>query len=223
MKHAAFQIAIDGPVGAGKSSVGRLLARRLGCRFLDTGLTYRAVALAAIDRNIALGDDPALGNLAANLDLAVSAGADGEPKIVVDGKDVTSQLASEKVSRAASLVSAVPEVRRHMVAAQRKIAASGRIVMVGRDIGTVVLPAADLKVFLTASPETRARRRYDELVSSGEPASYDEILGSLRDRDRRDTERGTSPLRAAKDAHIFDTGNLGLEEVVIALEKLAEG
>ncbi|MBI4306858.1 MAG: (d)CMP kinase [Chloroflexi bacterium] len=222
-RQGVFQIAIDGPVGAGKTSVGRLLARRLGCRFLDTGLTYRAVALAALDREIDLKDSAALGSLAATMRLAVGGDPDGESKILVDGKDVSARLKSESVSDAASLVSAVQEVRRHMVAAQRRIAASESIVMVGRDIGTVVLPDADLKIFLTATPETRARRRYDELVGRGEAASYDEILASLRGRDRRDSERDASPLRAARGAHVVKTDNMELEEVVSAIEKLAGG
>ncbi|MBI4220691.1 MAG: (d)CMP kinase [Chloroflexi bacterium] len=217
----AIRIAIDGPVGAGKTSAGRLLAKRLGCRFLDTGLTYRAVALCALERKIDPGDSKALAALAATINISVAGRPDGESRILVDGKDVTSRLNSERVSDAASRVSAVPEVRTHMVEAQRRIAASESIVMVGRDIGTVVLPDADLKVFLTAGPETRARRRYEELAGRGETASYDEILESLRERDRRDMEREASPLRAAKGAHMLNTDALTLEEVASAIQNLA--
>lgn len=221
MNNRSLQIAIDGPVGAGKTSVGRMLARRLGIRFLDTGLTYRAVTLAAIDRGISADDSEAVGRLAAEVRLELAPAPDGESRVLLDGKDITDRLRTPDVDRFVSAVSAMPAVRRRMVDVQRAIASSASIVMVGRDIGTVVLPDADLKVYLTASDETRARRRYDELRAQGEGAEYQAVLDALRRRDRIDSQREASPLRPADDARIVDTDSLGLEEVVSTIERMA--
>jgi cytidylate kinase len=223
MNYVSLQIAIDGPVGAGKTSVGRLLARRLGARFLDTGLTYRALTLAAIDRGIPTDDVEEVGRLASELRLEVVSTTDGESRVIVDGKDVTDRLRTPEVDRFVSAVSALPAVRRRMVDVQRAIAGTASIVMVGRDIGTVVLPDARLKIYLTASDATRARRRYEELLAQGAQAEYEAVLKALRHRDRIDSQREASPLRPAKDARIVDTDRLGLQEVVSTIERMATG
>ncbi|MBI4220514.1 MAG: (d)CMP kinase [Chloroflexi bacterium] len=223
MRNDSLQIAIDGPVGAGKTSVGRLLARRLGARFLDTGLTYRAVTLVAIDRGISPDDAEAIGRLAAEVRLEVASQPDGESRVLADGKDVTDRLRTPEVDRFVSAVSAMPAVRSRMVDVQRAIASTASIVMVGRDIGTVVLPGARLKVYLTASDETRARRRYEELRAQGTQVDYESVLKALRRRDRIDSGREASPLRPARDARIVNTDRLGLEEVVSTIERMAAG
>lgn len=215
-----IQIAIDGPVGAGKTTVGRRLARTLGIRFLDTGLTYRAVTHECLARRIDPADAAEVGSVAAGLELSVEMSETGDTVVKVDGKDVTDQLRSPDIDRTVSAVSAIPSVRQHMVRAQRAIASSSAIVMVGRDIGTVVLPDAQLKIFLTASDATRARRRHAELAAQGSEITYAAVLEALRRRDRIDSERETSPLKPARDARIVDTDNMSLEEVVESIVSL---
>lgn len=212
-----IQIAIDGPVGAGKTTVGRRLARILGVRFLDTGLTYRAVTRACLAQGIDPSDATAVSKVAGSMQLSVGISSTGDPVVIADGKDVTRELRSAEIDGAVSVVSAIPAVRHHMVRAQRAIARSSAIVMVGRDIGTVVLPDAGLKVFLTASDATRARRRHAELTAQGSEISYEAVLEALRRRDRIDSERETSPLKPARDARIVDTDNMSLDEVVNAI------
>lgn len=216
-----LRIAIDGPVGAGKTSVGRLVARRLGIRFLDTGLTYRALAFVAVQRGVPVEDPDAVRRVAAQAEIDIANGADGEPRVLVDGEDVTDGLRSAEVDRLVSVVAAMPEVRTRMVEVQRRIAAASSIVMVGRDIGTVVLPDADLKIYLTAGDETRARRRYDELRSAGTSTTYEGVLDALRRRDRIDSQREASPLRAAEGAKTIATDNMTLQEVVSTIADMA--
>ncbi len=206
------KIAIDGPVASGKTVVGRLIAQRLGCRFLDTGIMYRAVTLVALNRGVELGDDEALTALATSLEMRLVPGEAGD-RLLVDGEDVTDFLREPDVDRGVSQVSAVSGVRSALVEQQRAIAREGSIVMLGRDIGTVVLPKADMKVFLTASVEVRARRRYHELLENGSDISYDQVASDLERRDRIDSERAASPLRPADDATQIDTDNLGVEEI----------
>ncbi len=214
-------IALDGPVAAGKTAVGKLLAQRLGYRFLDTGSMYRAVTLLALRQGVKLEDRP-LAELAkrAKIDVSVQG-----PSTVIKagGKDITGALRLPEVEQAVSIVSRVPEVRSELVRKQREIAEGGRLVMAGRDIGTVVLPDAGLKVFLTASVDERARRRYVELKEMGRRTTYEEVLAGLRERDKLDSERAHSPLRPAEDARIIDTDGLTLEQVVDKLLALAEG
>lgn len=205
-------IAIDGPVAAGKTAVGKALAQRLGWRFLDTGAMYRAVAWAALQRNISPDDADALTALASSLQVDLANGPD--PRWLVDGRDVTQELRSPQVEAIVSQVSAVPGVRRAMVARQRALAAGGNIIVAGRDIGTVVLPDAPLKVFLLASVETRARRRWLEVQNAGTPPTLEEVRRSLEERDRRDSSRSLSPLRPAPDAVLLDTDPYTIEEVV---------
>jgi cytidylate kinase len=207
----ADAIAIDGPVASGKSAVGRQVARRLGYRFIDTGMMYRALTWLALEREADLHDEAALTRLAEAASMRV------EPdtgRIMVDGADVTGRLRSAEVGEAVSLVSRVAGVRKAMVALQRELARGGGIVMAGRDIGTVVLPDAPVKVYLDASPDERVRRRHQELLAAGPGVSADAVREELALRDAIDSERTVSPLRPAKDAVIIDTSHLSLEQVV---------
>jgi cytidylate kinase len=204
-------IAIDGPAGAGKSSVARGVAARLGFTFLDSGAMYRCVALAALGAGIDPDDGAAVAALAERLEIAF----DGE-RVLLGGRDVSADIRTPGVSAAASRVSVHPGVRAAMVARQRSLIESGRYVAEGRDIGTMVSPEAPLKVFVTASDEERARRR---AAQSGE--DYEAVLAAQRDRDARDTEREHGALRAAEDAVVLDTTGLGLDEVVDRVVALA--
>lgn len=207
-------IAIDGPVAAGKTSVGALVARRLGYRFLDTGTMYRAVTWAALQRKVDLEDEQALGRLAEGLRLELPGEAAEQAVIEVDGRPLGPELRRSEVEAAVSIVSRYPRVRQALVARQREIARTGRIVMVGRDIGTVVLPEAPLKIYLDATPQERARRRQRELAQQGQAADEGTILRELLRRDELDSQRAVSPLRPAADARIMETQDLTLEEVV---------
>jgi cytidylate kinase len=219
-----LRIAVDGSAASGKSTVGRRLAERLGYVFLDTGVMYRAVTWAALDRGIDLNDEAALGNLARTLGIEVSLGSDGqETRIALDGADVTDRLRSQAVEDSVSIVSRVAGVRDALVARQREIAARQPIVMAGRDIGTVVLPEADLKVYLDASIEERARRRYADFLASGHEVSEEIVLEDIRRRDRIDSEREVSPLKPADDAVIIGTDGLTLDEVMAKVIALVEG
>lgn len=206
-------VAIDGPAASGKSVIGREVARRLGVRFLDTGVMYRAVTWASIQVEIDPGREHELTSLAACSEIRlISVG--GEDRLLLDGDDITDRLRFPEVDAAVSAVSAVSGVRRALVAQQRAIASDGPIVMCGRDIGTVVLPDACVKVFLTATVEVRARRRADEKASN---ADYERILDEMMRRDRLDSEREDSPLRPAQDAITIPTDNMTIEEVVQAI------
>jgi cytidylate kinase len=206
-------IAIDGPAGAGKSTVGRALARRLGLDYLDTGAMYRAVALAALRRGIPVADDPAVAALARALELSVS-----EHAVVVDGADATLDIRSREVTEAVSAVAANTPVREELRARQRQWADDhGGGVIEGRDIGTVVFPDAVLKLFVTASPHVRAERRVAELGGD-----VDDVAASITERDRRDMSRADGPLRAAEGAAVVDTTGLTVDEVVERILELLE-
>ena len=214
-------IAIDGPVASGKTAVGRLVARRLDMRFLDTGSMYRAVTRVALDAGVDLDDGDALTALAERLDLRVSVAA-GSDRLTADGADVTDGLRTPDVERGVSLVSRVPGVRRSLVAQQRRIAADGPIVMAGRDIGTVVLTDAPVKVYLDASARVRAKRRRSDPEDAGSEADERQVLESLIRRDKIDSERADSPLRPADGAIIVDTDDLGIEQVADKIVSLVE-
>ncbi len=216
-----FSIAIDGPAGAGKSSVAKALAKALDAMYLDTGAMYRAFGLALLRMGVDVTDPAAVAAHAGNTDISVDY-VDGGQRIYIGGEDVTGAIRSPEVSAAASLTSAVPEVREEMVALQRRIAEGHNVIMDGRDIGTVVLPNATLKVYLTASAEERARRRCRELEEKGAPQPYEQVLREIEERDWRDTHREASPLKAAEDAVIVDTSDMSLDESVSALRALAE-
>ncbi len=213
-----MKIAIDGPVGSGKSTAGLRLAKRLGFAYLDTGLMYRAAALAS------LGEEgrPAVIRRVNSVRIEAHADGAGPAIITLDGREAGHLLHSSGVEARVSYVSAIAEVRVRLVEAQRHFAGSGSVVMVGRDIGTTVLPCADLKVYLTASAETRAGRRYDEKVGKGEAVQYEDVLAGLRRRDDMDMGREESPLRPAGDARVLETDRMTLAQVVDSLAALVE-
>ncbi len=212
-------IAVDGPVASGKTTVGRLLALKLGYRFLDTGVMYRAITWAALEAGVSPKDSQPLVTLAREQKMEVAFQQNGQAVVLVDGRDVATHLRETRVEESVSLVSLVPGVRDILVALQRGLAEDGRMVMAGRDIGTVVLPDAPLKVFLTASVAERARRRHAELQASGRSVSYQEVLEELAKRDKLDSERKVAPLRPATDAHVVNTDGLTIE---VAVERILD-
>jgi cytidylate kinase len=207
-------IAIDGPAGAGKSTAARLLAERLGYVLIDTGALYRAVALVAKERGIDWSDGPALGAIARSLQFRFGPVGTGRPPLFVDGVDRSDEIRREDVSQGASRVSAHPEVREALLGVQRRMGAEGGVVMEGRDIGTVVFPDADVKIFLTASVDARTARRHGELLARGVHLDVDSVRREIEERDERDTNRAVAPLRRADDAVLLDTSALDLPEVV---------
>jgi len=215
-------IAIDGPVASGKTAVGLSLARRLGYRVVDTGMMYRAITWLALNRGLDLEDEDALVALAeaANIELG-QPGSNGSPTLKINGIDVTGELREPEVDRNVSLVSRVPGVRRAMVRRQRRLAAEGRLIMLGRDIGTVVLPDAPLKIYLDASAPVRAERRHKELAEAGIERPESEILAELEARDKMDRERHASPLKPADGAITIDTDALSLEDVIERVHEAA--
>ncbi len=214
-------VAIDGPAGAGKSSAARLLAQRLGFVLVDTGALYRGVALAAHERGIDWEDGLSLGQLVDRLDLAFVNKSDGSTALTIDGADRSGDIRTPLISTGASRVSRHPEVRRALLSLQRRLGRDGGVVLEGRDIGTEVFPDAEVKVFLTASDEARAKRRFDELRAAGHEVALAQVLDDIRARDKADSERDVSPMRAADDAVLLDTSDMGLCEVLEQLEALA--
>ena len=207
-------IAIDGPSGAGKSTLGKMLAKNLGLLYLDTGAMYRAVGLAVLRDGVSFEDKLKIAKIAADAKIELV----GEPeslRIFLNGADVSAEIRTNEVGQAASIVSAVSEVRKILVRHQREIgqAAPRGCVLDGRDIGTVVFPRADAKFFLTAKPEARARRRYEEDLAKGRDAAYEQTLAEINQRDERDVSRDDSPLSIADDAMVIDTSELDLSEV----------
>lgn len=213
-------IAIDGPAGSGKSTVGQRLAAQLGYLYFDTGVMYRAVTREALRRGVSIDDEAAVTALAGRLKIDVTPPTvdDGRQyTVLVGGRDATWELRAPEVDAHVSPVSAYPGVRSAMTELQRQIGLRGRVVMVGRDIGTVVLPDADLKVYLDASVEVRARRRHQECLERGETRPFEEILAGLRERDRIDSTRDVAPLRPADDAVRLDTSAMSVNQVVARL------
>jgi len=219
---SSVTIAIDGPAGTGKSSVSKGIARALGARYLDTGAMYRLMTLHMLRVGVDVSDADAIA--AASTDVPLSVGYDPDlDHSYLGGEDVSSQIRGDEVTGAVSAVSAVPAVRRQLVQLQRELAAGqDSVVVEGRDIGTVVLPEADLKFFLTASAETRARRRNNQNIASGLGDDYDAVLTDVQRRDYLDSTRAVSPLRAADDAIIVDTSDMTEDEVVAHLVKVVE-
>lgn len=214
-------IAIDGPAGTGKSSVSRGLARALNARYLNTGAMYRVVTLAVLRSGIDPTDVDAVAAFAPTVDLAVGFDPD-EDSAFLAGEDVSVEIRGDAVTKAVSAVSAVPAVRTLLVQRQRELSEGGTVVVEGRDIGTVVLPRADLKVFLTASPEERARRRNDQNVEAGLPDEYEAVLADVRRRDHLDSTRAVSPLRAADDAILVDSSDWTQTQTIAHLIELVE-
>jgi cytidylate kinase len=214
-------VAIDGPVAVGKSSVGSLLAKRLGYVFFDTGMMYRAFTWKVIKSGISMKDEQTICQLASTtkFDFVPLRGWHLSP--IIDDEDVSSKLLSPEVEARVSLVSKIAKVRQTLVLEQRKLAKRGKVVMAGRDISTVVLPWAELKIFLTASTEERARRRYAELLERGQNSSLESVLADLNKRDEMDINRSISPLKPAEDAVIINTENFTLEQVVDKIYTLA--
>jgi cytidylate kinase len=211
-------VAIDGPAGAGKSTIARRLARHFGLLNLETGAMYRAFALKALRAHAPLEDSHALEELAGETDIRLESGGE-ENCVLLDGEDVTGQIRNPTVTDAASKVSVFPAIRAWMVRLQQQLGAEGGVVMEGRDIGTVVFPQAEAKIFLDAAPEVRGMRRYDQL--GPEPAQQPEqVIRELRERDRRDRNRADSPLKPAPDAVILDSTNMTLEQAVTAAEEI---
>ncbi len=220
-----FVVAIDGPAGAGKSTASRRVAERLGFALVDTGAIYRAVALAASRAGVAYDHDRGLAGILPGLEVRFAPGPGGAQRVLLGGEDVSEAIRTPRMSLGASAVSARPGVRLALLGLQRRLALAGGspgAVLEGRDIGTVVFPDADLKVFLTASDEVRARRRFEELRGRGDRSTLEQVLAEQRRRDRDDSERSLSPLQPAADAVVLDTSDLSLDEVVGRIAAEAE-
>jgi cytidylate kinase len=213
-------IALDGPSGAGKSTLGRMIARELNLLYLDTGAMYRAASLAVIEAGVSLTDNEAIAEVVARADINL----EGDPdslQVRLNGRDVSSEIRTEEVSHSSSVISVIPEVRRILVNRQREMGRrGGGVVLDGRDIGTVVFPQADIKFFLTAAPEARAQRRYEEDRLKARDATFESTLADINTRDRRDSARDDSPLRIADDAVVIDSTELSIEEVFERMVKV---
>ena len=215
----SFAIAIDGPAGAGKSTIARRLASLLGLIYVDTGALYRAIGLHTLRKGVDIHDTEGVIGLLPEITVDIQyVGA--EQHVFLNGEDVNGLIRTEPVSMAASAVSAIPEVRTFLLETQRRLAREYSVVMDGRDIGTVILPDAECKIFLTASPEVRARRRYDELVAKGVKAVYEDVLADLKRRDWDDSHRETAPLKLAEDGIEVDTSGLELEQAIAMVKEV---
>ncbi|MBE6973570.1 MAG: (d)CMP kinase [Ruminococcaceae bacterium] len=212
-----ISIAIDGPSGAGKSTLARKAAATLGYLYVDTGAIYRTVALSAVRRGIDPADAAGLVPTLSELDIRLEYGQDGLQHMYLNGEDVSQAIRVHEISQHASTVSAIPEVRAFLLDLQQDLARKNNVIMDGRDIGTVVLPDADVKIFLTASPESRAQRRHLELQQRGQDADFDTVLRDIIKRDEQDTNRPIAPLRQAEDAVLVDTTHLDLEQSLQAI------
>lgn len=218
-------VAIDGPGGAGKSTVAAEAARRIGGLYFDTGVVYRALALVALENGVALDDEAELARLARELRIRVTPPSQQDGRLYdvwLDGRDITWAIRAPEIDRAASQVAAYREVRSALLGLQREIGRSGRVVMAGRDIGTVVMPDAPVKVWLDASLEERARRRQRDLAARGIVASLEDVKAELAERDRRDAERAVAPMRPAEDAVVIETDGRSVEDVVSLVLRLIE-
>jgi len=222
IQNAPIAVAIDGPSGAGKSTIARILAKDLHYIYVDTGALYRAVGLAVLRKGISPQDTVLVEALLPALKVTLQYDEHGEQQVLVNGEDVTGDIRTPAVSQAASTVSAIPSVRRFLFSLQQDMAKTNNVIMDGRDIGTVVLPNARVKIFLTASAEDRARRRFDELCAKGMDVTYEQVLADMIERDARDSARSAAPLKAAKDAVLVDTSGNSLEESVALVKSIVE-
>ena len=217
-----INVAIDGPVGAGKSSVARECAKRLGIIYVDTGALYRSCALFCVRNNVDISpeNEQAVSELLnSKLDLSIKL-EDGTQRVIVNGEDVSDEIRTLEISKAASAVSALPSVRAFLLGMQRDIASKNSVIMDGRDIGTVILPNADIKIVITGKPEIRAKRRYDELVAKGSDVTLGEVLVEINRRDFNDMNRKEAPLKQAPDAILLDTSELDFEQTVSGMTDL---
>ncbi|SCP95102.1 (d)CMP kinase [Anaerobium acetethylicum] len=218
----SYSIAIDGPAGAGKSTIARQVAKRLGFIYVDTGAMYRAMALYLLRKGIAADDGERISEACKDADITIEY-ADGEQQVILNGENVNGSIRTEEVGNMASASAANKEVRIKLVELQRNMAAKKNVVMDGRDIGTYVLPEADLKIYLTASSAVRAERRHKELTEKGIECDFDAIERDIIDRDDRDMTREFAPLRQAEDAVLLDSSYMGIEEVIDSIMELFHG
>jgi cytidylate kinase len=212
-------VAIDGPAGAGKSTIARRAAKEIGFIYVDTGALYRSIGLFMLEHGVEVNNQAAVCEQLKNVQVSL-AFQNGEQRVILCGKDVSDEIRTAEVSMAASVVSAIPKVREYLFDLQKNIAATNNVIMDGRDIGTVVLPDAKIKIFLTASPEERAKRRYDEMLAKGMKAEYEEVLADIKTRDYNDSHRAIAPLVPAKDAVLVDTTDIDLEQSVAKLTQI---
>ena len=215
-----ISIALDGPSGAGKSTVAKKCAERFGFKYVDTGAIYRTIGLAAFNKGIDTKNSAAVVSMLPELDIDLSYNESGEQRMLLNGSDVSEEIRSPEISMCASNVSAIAAVRDYLTDMQRNMAKKYDVIMDGRDIGTVILPNADVKVFLTASVDARAARRYKELIKKGSEISFSEVLNDMKLRDEQDTKRAAAPLKAAEDAVYLDTSDMSFDESVDAVAKL---
>lgn len=211
-----MNIAIDGPAGAGKSTIAKRLAKEMGFIYVDTGAMYRAMALYFLEHQMDASNEEEISLASREVEISIRY-QNGEQQVILNGENVNGKIRSEEVGNMASSTSIYPEVRKKLVSLQQKLAADADVIMDGRDIGTCVLPNAELKIYLTASPDTRAKRRYDELRAKGEDCDFEAIKADIEERDYRDMHREESPLRQAKDAVRLDSSDKTVEEVVQAI------
>lgn len=216
-----YNIAIDGPAGAGKSTIAKKLAKELGFVYVDTGAMYRALAYYFMKKGIAAEQEDAIAEACEEADVTLCY-EDGQQQVILNGENVGGVIRTEEVGKTASVTSAYPAVRKKLVALQKRLAASENVIMDGRDIGTVVLPDADVKIYLTASVAVRAKRRFDELVQKGTACEIDQIERDIADRDYRDMHREISPLKQAEDAVLLDSSELDIEGVVDAMKAIVK-
>ena len=216
-----YNVAIDGPAGAGKSTIAKLVAKEKGYVYVDTGAMYRGLAIHFLENGIEAEEKEKIAEACKDADVTIRY-EDGQQQVYLNGKNITAKLREEAVGNMASKSSVIPEVRAKLLELQRELARKEDVIMDGRDIGTCVLPDADVKVFLTASVETRAKRRYDELVEKGVACDLEEIARDIAERDERDSTREIAPLKQAEDAVLVDSSHMTIEEVVAAIVKLCD-
>ena len=216
-----YSIAIDGPAGAGKSTIAKRLAKELGYYYVDTGAIYRTVAYFLDLWGVSPKDIDNVNRYIDELTIGIEYDEDGLQHMIMNGMDVTGEIRTQDISQKASLVSAHPCVREMLLDMQRDVAKAHNVIMDGRDIGTVVLPKADVKIFLTADPEVRAKRRYEELIAKGQQANFETILKEIKQRDYQDTHREIAPLKMARDSVKVDTSNLDIDQVVAEIKAIA--
>lgn len=223
MSKKIYSVAVDGPSGAGKSTLSKAVAGELGILYVDTGAIYRTIGYYVFEKGIDPKDAPAVNAILPELDIQMRYGDDGLQRMYLNGQDVTTQIRLPQISMYASAVSAIPEVREFLLEMQRELARRSSVIMDGRDIGTVVLPDADVKIFLTAEAEVRAQRRAKELAERGTPTPFEEVLRDIQQRDYNDSHRAAAPLRQAEDAVLVDTSELTFTESQQKLTEIIKG